>query len=287
MSQILILDAAFPPAPAQWIADMNAIGADGGAIYVYGGFTNYTADHVKAAQAAGKHVIPIIVTGNAPPAPPLYAAAEPYGLTSGLLVYDVETNSLPGPSWIQRAVDESNSAGWNAGVYCNQSLRGAYSAGWFWLTQWPYAPGIWQPVPTLVSGARAWQYAHDVKINGSLYDVSIFDEGLFEENMADGFTDADRAILSRVATDMFDGQQSFTYDGKSPVPDDYPNFYHNQLAKIDELEAAITALQQPATPALPADFAAQVATALAQNQTFLDALAMAVVHKAGSALGSA
>lgn len=226
MSQVLVVDAAFPPAPEQWVTDMDEIGAQGGAVYVYGGFTNYTADHVKAAQAAGKHVVPIIVPGNAPPPPPLYAAAAPYGLTSGLLVYDIEVNSEPGPAWVQQAVDEANAAGWNAGVYCNQSLRSTYAAGWFWLTQWPYAAGIWQPVPTLVEGASAWQYAHDVSINGSLYDVSIFDEALFGEGeivLNEGFKLGLAKTAIKAAYGRFPTQQE-EFDFASSLADDGSNY---------------------------------------------------------------
>lgn len=290
MSQVLVVDAAFPPSPAQWVADMNAIGAQGGAIYVYGGFTNYTAAHVQAAQAAGKHVVPIIVPGNAPPAPPLYAAAAPYGLTSGLLVYDVESGSEPGPVWVQQAVDEANTAGWRAGVYCGQALRSSYSAGWFWLSQWPYAAGIWQPVPTLIAGASAWQYAHDVNINGSLYDVSIFNEALFGgTNVANSLaglagTDPNVQRLLENANDidwmLSSGQRhGLAFDPTGVITDvNEPTWGFWLGDQLTVIQKAIAALNQPVVdPSV-------LAAALASDKAFLDALATAIVHKLGVAL---
>src|SRR5215467_4772333 len=100
MSTILLLDAAFPPSPDQWVRDMDMVGAQGGAIYVWGSFINYSKAHVDAARAAGKQVLPIIVPGDSPPPPPLYAAAEPYGITSGPIVYDIESGSMPASSWV-------------------------------------------------------------------------------------------------------------------------------------------------------------------------------------------
>ena len=176
---LLALDAAFPPSPDQWVRDLQSVGADVGFVYVWGPFVNYTKAHVDAAQAAGIHVVPIIVPGNSPPAPPLYAAAEPYGITSGLIAYDIEDGSLPGADWVRQAVDQSNAAGWSAGVYCDQQKREFYSAGWWWLALWPLV-GTINPIPGgLPAETVAWQYTHDVNINGSQYDVSIVDPALF------------------------------------------------------------------------------------------------------------
>jgi len=53
------------------------------------------------------------------------------------------------------------------------------------------------------------------------------------------------------------------------------------ITNQQRISAAIAGLGQPA---LPADFANQVAQALAANQSFLDAVATAVAHKQGAAL---
>jgi hypothetical protein len=201
MSNILVLDAAYPPSPKQWVADMDAVGAQGGAIYVYGSFLNYTKAHVDVARAAGKQVLPIIVPGNQPPAPPLYAVAAPYGITSGPLAYDIEDGSFPAPEWVEQAVNESNAAGWSAGVYSSGAARQQYAFGWWWEARWPYGAGTWQPVPVLPTGQAGWQYAHDVVVNGSEYDISIFDMGVFEEaNPSSRTGDAGMGFLSRDVT---------------------------------------------------------------------------------------
>jgi hypothetical protein len=183
--QGLMLDAAFPPSPDQWVADMNSVGASVGAVYVYGPAANYSQAHVAAARSAGKMVLPIIVPGNAPPPPPLYGAAEPYGIISGPLIYDVETGSLPGLSWIDAAISAANVAGWNAGTYCTEELRASYPPGWWWRAGTGHSGGGYvgvypPPAWALAAGASAQQYDYDVRFpSGAHYDVSVVDLALW------------------------------------------------------------------------------------------------------------
>lgn len=179
----LMLDAEFPPSPAQWVADLRAIGAAVGAYYVFnqaGGVLNYTAAHIAQAHAAGIYTLPIVVPGNRPPPGPLTAAVDPYGDVPGLIVYDVEGGSYPGPRWVADSISAADAAGWNGGTYCVGGDRRFYGAGWWWQADWIYSL-TYQPVPqNLLPGASAWQYTHDVTINGSLYDVSVIDLSLLQ-----------------------------------------------------------------------------------------------------------
>lgn len=241
MSEEIILDAAFPPTPALWVGDMNAVGASGGCVYVLGPFTNYTPAHVTLARASGKSVIPIVVPGDNPPSyGTVWAALLNYGFSSGPVVFDLERFSEPPDAWLTGARSFLGPLGYLVDRYGTVSELGKYSpenADWIasWLRQ-----GILDPIPSLPAGRVAWQFVDDIVINGRTYDASVMDSSFLGGIMANGFTDDDRAMLSRLATDFFDGQQSTTPDGKSPVPTDWPNFVPatlNQiLAGVENLE---------------------------------------------------
>ena len=266
---LLMLDAAFPPAPGQWVTDMHAVGAQIGAVYVWGPYVNYTRAHVDAARAAGLGVLPIIVPGNSPPPPPLYAAAWPYGITGGPLAYDIESGSLPGTFWVNQAVQDSNAAGWNAGVYAQGSVRPLYPAGWWWLARWPYAPGVWQPVPTdLGASVTAWQFAHDVMINGSQYDISIVDPALFPALGGSDMTPEEHQLL--VGLDIEVGA-NYAPNGIAGVLLNGTSVWQQATdvrlgaltAKVDTLTAKVDALSTPVVdvPALAAALATHPLTA--------------------------
>lgn len=187
MSQGLGADCAFPPAPADWIADLQAFGCQVAFVYVWGPFTRYSTAHMKAAQTAGIVVVPVIVPGNSPPAPPLYAAAWPYGITFGLLFYDIEPFSMPGQQWVQDGIGESDSVGWTAGVYCTAQNRGKYPQGPWWRAGTGWTGGGFSgalPAPAIdlrdYGNPAALQYDFEVVgLSGSRYDLSAVDLDVF------------------------------------------------------------------------------------------------------------
>jgi len=183
MRQGLGADCAYPPAPARWVADLQQMGCAVGFIYVYGPIVNYTPDHVAAAREAGIAVLPIIVPGDAPPPPPLYAAAWPYGVHDGPIFYDIEDDSLPPASWVQQAAALAADAGWRPGVYCTASRRAAYSSGLWWRagTQWTgggFAGALPAPAIDLSDFGTPAALQYDFEVtgpSGAKYDLSAVD----------------------------------------------------------------------------------------------------------------
>lgn len=183
MREGLGADAANPPGPSLWVADLVAMGCQVGFIYVWGPYTNYTPDHVEAAREAGIAVIPIVVPGNTPPPPPLYAAAWPYGITSGPIFYDVEQFSLPDPAWSLAAVAEAGAGGWIGGIYCTAARRAQYPSGLWWRAGTDWSGGGFSgvlPAPAAdlsdYSSPAALQYDYEVEApSGAHYDLSRVD----------------------------------------------------------------------------------------------------------------
>ena len=176
---MLLLDAAFPPPPAQLVADCRAVGAGAVAPYVYGGFVNYTSAHYDALRAASIHILPIVVPGNVPPTyGNLAQDLSSTGIQGGPVVVDIESLSYPPTAWVAGLPAAIPGVQW--GRYGTTGDLGRYPALAFnWYSQWPYAPGVWSPIPTLPNGWDGWQYAHDVQINGSQYDVSVIRDDFF------------------------------------------------------------------------------------------------------------
>lgn len=176
------VDAAFPPNPSQWVADMNAVGAEGGFYYAWGGFTHYTPAHLQAARLAGKHTAAIIVPGNDPGSvASMLDAVSALGGSGDPVVFDIETQSFPPPQWLATAISAARQAGHAVYRYGNWAVNE--------LAKYPEADGDWvshgpglfvhdgrvvsyQPVPPVPVPAVAWQYIVDVRINGSEYDLS-------------------------------------------------------------------------------------------------------------------
>ena len=176
MNLVKALDAAFPPSPAEWVADLQSVGAKVGFAYCPtfggGGSGHYTAAHVEAAEAAGIRVVPIVVPGGSPPSPPLYAAAWPLGMTGGSIVYDIARgDGTPAAAWVEQAAAEGMAADpvWDPWCYLQPDLRPTFP----WGKEWAAIPGA-EPT-SLPDGANGVQYGFDVVINGHNYDVSVID----------------------------------------------------------------------------------------------------------------
>lgn len=176
-----LLDAAFPPAPDQLVADCRAVGADGCWAYAWGPFANYTPAHVQALHAAGLVAPAIWVPGNNPgDFGPMLAAAVALGCDP-VGAFDLETGSLPPATWVGDAIAQIRAAGWSPRRYGDQVLL---------VSTYPRADGDWishfggntPPVragctdPQTVSGF-AWQGCVDAIVNGHEYDVSSVDPG--------------------------------------------------------------------------------------------------------------
>lgn len=218
-------------------------------------------------------------------------ARDAYGCPPGTEIYlDIEPArfAIDPASWPRAAdgwCDAIRETGFVPGVYGTDATIAACAnhADRIWRASSgppPAGPGCDPAGPglaaTFFAGNRIVQCGSGVW-GGVEFDVS-FSQFILGADMS--FTDADRALLSRIATDMFDGQQSLTPDGQTPVPADWPNYYHGQLAKIDDLEAAVAKLQQPAVDANA------VAASLAGSQAFLDAIAQTVVKLEAAKLGA-
>lgn len=185
MGTTLMLDAAYPPSPQQWIADMNAVNAGVGAIYIWSGFPNYSKAHVDAARAAGKFVLPIVVPGDIGPDPnTVLDVANQFGITSGPIAVDLETGSEPGNAWDQTFDSVARNRGFTPIEYGTPSQFGPWGGQYtdsdsLWIATW-IRTGIINPVPVLPPGRVAWQFVNDVTINNSQYDASVIDTSIFE-----------------------------------------------------------------------------------------------------------
>lgn len=174
------LDAAFPPNPDQWVADLRSVGAQVGFYYAWGPFVRYTPAHLQAAKQAGIQTMAIIVPGNVPgPVQPMLAVVSALGGSGDPIALDLESGSLPPPQWVLAAISAIRAAGHRAYRYGDQSvLQGYPTADADWVSHLPgtyIRKGFYQPIPRVPSGYWAWQYAVDVPINNSMYDVSVVD----------------------------------------------------------------------------------------------------------------
>lgn len=261
----LLLDAAFPPSPQQWVADMNAVGADGGFVYVYGPFTNYTPQHVVMARQVGKVVLPIIVPGNTWPSfATLLMACQRYGFQSGPVVGDLEPGSLPPNTDMVNFAMFMQQRGYQFDRYGTQSILGAYAPeGEDWIADW-IRQGQLLPLPPLPQGWQSWQFVDDVVINGSTYDASIVSDsfimGATQEIMdpKDPIVQEFRYALARVVYLLSNGKElaaSFDQAGTPAYTEqpDWPNWLAAQFnadqaataAIVNDVKTAITNLQVP------------------------------------------
>jgi hypothetical protein len=177
----IMLDAAFPPSPAQWAIDLDSVHANVGAIYTFGGLLHYTSDHVRAAQVLGKRILPIVVPGDTPPAPDtVLDSIAPYGITSGPVGVDRENMSMYPVSWDDAFDARARARGFVPLEYHNRNdARTPPDVDEQWLAAW-IRTGAMDPVPSMPAGFMAYQFVNDVRIGGSLYDVSIVDTALWE-----------------------------------------------------------------------------------------------------------
>lgn len=286
MATKVILDAAYPPSPSQWVADMNAVGASGGLVYVWGPILNYSVAHVAAARNAGKIVIPVVVPGNDGPAwQNVMSRLNLFGFIAGPVLYDFELNSEPTNAWWQAQAASVRASGFLADRYGTSGELGRYTPeDEDWIASW-LRSGVLQPIPSLQPGRVAWQFVNDVSINGSQYDVSVMDDAFMEgiDNLAqvtldphDAFVQEMRERINDIENILANGKRqgtSFDANGTPTYVDepDWPN----------ALNAAFAAISKPNVDA------SQVAAQLAANTAFIQAIATAVAHELGGALDKA
>jgi hypothetical protein len=174
-------DTASPPSdPAAWVADLEAMGAEVGAVYVLGGAGagRYTPAHVGAALAAGKSVSAVAVPGASPPtvAEVLNAAAA-YGFPPGTPLFEdvaIGDNNFTNGAWLKAAIGAYPPA-FVGGTYCQPGPRRAlFPWGLFWEAS-PQAA----PPTSLPAGAIASQYGQETGPSGTVYDVSLIDLSIF------------------------------------------------------------------------------------------------------------
>jgi hypothetical protein len=176
MSQLVMFDAAYPPGPDQLVQDLDQVGAQACAVYVYGEAAgNWTVAHVQRLRSARKLVLPIVVPGNAPPAPAVtYAAARAKGIIGGPIVVDLERFSFPSAAWVL-VWERWGPPTWRPERYGTTAGLGPYPpATADWIASW-LRTGVMNPEPLLPPGRVAWQFVNDVVINGHQYDVSVVD----------------------------------------------------------------------------------------------------------------
>src|SRR5215471_806312 len=220
---MLLLDAAHPPPPNEWVADMDAVGAAGGFVYVIGPFLNYTPGHVSVARAAGKIVLPIIVPGNVPTSSSaVLAALATYGFTGGPVITDLERTSEPPDQWVVELRAFLNPLGYLVDRYGTPSELGKYSPeDDNWLAMWQRT-GVLNPVPVLPTGWNAWQFVNDVHINGSTYDVSVIDEQFAGATApgVDEMTPQQDQTLTHIdqTVDHLFNYDFYESDGSTPIP---------------------------------------------------------------------
>lgn len=185
------LDAAYPPSPAQWVADMRSVGASVGFVYVVGGILRYSPLHVSVARQFGAVPVPIVVPGNMPPDySAVLSSLRNYGFTAGAVVVDLEPGSEPSDSWVRGLATYLAQFGYVVDRYGTSSVLGRYAPeNGDWVAQWQRR-GVLNPIPQRPPGWLAWQFVDDITINGSVYDASVIDES-FVANASVGVTGTD------------------------------------------------------------------------------------------------
>lgn len=286
MTDHLMLDAAYPPMPQQWIDDMNAVGADGGFVYVWGPITLYSIDHVVTARANGKAVIPIIVPGNQfPDNGSLLNTLRALGFTSGSVVIDLEPGSEPPDYQVHNFSVFLGQNGYVEDRYGTISVLGTYSPeGEDWIADW-IRTGQLSPLPALPAGWNARQFVNDVMINGHTYDASVVSDAFMVGGLdmatigLDGKDPNVQQLLMRV-NDVWHSIVDARRAGIAFAPDGS----WQDIPEPDWLDATIGLIKQISQPQVDAN---ALATALVGNTAFVQALASAVAHELGSALDKA
>jgi len=181
MSLGLQADAGSPPeSPAQWVADLNALQCQAGAVYILGGMGagKYTPAHVAAALAAGKFVSAVVVPENHAYTPAqVLAAAAPYGFPKGTPLWDDVANGdeYTGTPAQVEAIVNGVAPAFVGGAYCQPGLRKTYP----WGLAWEAIPGA-KPA-SLPPGVSAVQYGQATGPSGTVYDLSLIDLSIFPD----------------------------------------------------------------------------------------------------------
>lgn len=287
MATRLMLDAAYPPPPDQWVADMNTAGADGGFVYVVGPILNYTADHVVVARASGKAVVPIVVPGNDTiPYDSIRAALEAYGFLAGMVVTDLERFSLPPVQWYAGFVQTLHWWNYLAVEYGTPTDTAPYDPGDDqWIATW-IRTGVLDPIPSLPPGLDAFQFVNDVNVNGHLYDVSVVNDKFWtEENLGMSVTvglDPTDATVKAIMDGAGESRSELTL-GFQTNPDGSKmgttaNYLSSQFDRIAQL------IQQASTPAVDVNALATALAPLLPASVSADVIAQAVVTHLGAAI---
>lgn len=253
MTQNLIIDAAYPPSPAQWVDDMNAVGAAGGLVYVWGPILNYSVNHVVTARSNGKIVVPVVVPGNDGPTwDNVHNRLNLFGFTNGPALYDFELGSEPTNTWWQQHAQSAHAAGFVVDRYGTTSELGNYSPeDQDWIAQW-IRTGVLDPLPTLQAGRVAWQFVNDIMINGRQYDASViadsFIQGAFMLTPEDidavasaVMNKLDTTAIGQLVTDVAQETVNGTVVGPKGVATQLPAI----LSGLAAIQTAIANLQVP------------------------------------------
>jgi hypothetical protein len=282
----LFLDALNPPAPAQLVADLAAVGATACGYYVLRrtasggelGIGTWSSAHVTALRQAGIGLLAIIVPGDNPlPSDPLVAMdiATALGAPAGAIAIDLENFSTPSAGWVSGAIDAFRAGGWKALRYGDVALLDQYPVGdgdWVSHGYIPVRDGDWSPIPALpnVPGLVGDQYCVNVTINHSSYDASVFDPSVFiADQEADmPFTQGFKVGMANVAIKAVYGRgptpQELT-DTANAINDDGSNYgdlvqgLYNNLGNADVARLQSSKLAdevdvlKAATPPTPSD----------------------------------
>jgi hypothetical protein len=216
MGQLLCVDTAYPPAPAQWLADIRDLGASASLIYTYGGFTNYTAAHLQAAGSNGITLIPIVVPGDTPPpASEVLQTALNYGFSSGPLLIDLESGSFPIQGWVQDFITQASA--FQVLIYGTTDTLNRYSVPLLnsWVALW-----FASITPPPLGRHAGWQYCHDIKMGGASYDLSVYDPDRLEAPM-------DEATLKQWIRDVLN-------EGTGTGQPDWAGTVKDSLAEIQQ-----------------------------------------------------
>lgn len=284
---MLFLDALFPPAPSQLVADCKAVGAAGCFAYVFrpGGIGNWTPAHVLALAESGLFSCPIIVPPvNGGDISTLIQAVKNFGFSGGPITLDLETPNLPPSGWEEQFDAAVAANGFIDFDYGNTTDLGKYQPdNDKWVAEW-LRTGTLNPIPVLPSGWQGWQFVNDITINGSQYDASVIDTELFAGLTPSGNIGGimDEATFKQWVRDVLNeaigtGEVSWAGTVVATLAAIQSVFNQNTDAetKLQAIQQAISDLS--AKIQVPAVDVSALATNLAGNPALLNAIAAQVV----------
>jgi len=253
MSTRTMYDQAYPTAPAAFDVAAGYIGGD----------TPHVWTPAEWAAARARYRLPIWTRSDVGAVDALAdaraciaalrAAGAPAGCTVAL---DLETAVSGAYTGAFHAT--LNAAGYRVMAYGSRSTVGRNVADWYWIADWTGRPHM-------VTGARvgATQWT-----NGTTYDQSLIstDVPLWDMQQEDD----DMATAAEIWAYAF---ADTGYDTTASIHD-----AKTYLARVKDIEAAVAKLAQPTVDATA------LASELAGNTTFVEAIAAAVVKLAGADL---